>query len=313
MYFYAKLREKSVKTLSKIFLLCYNAGVETKSAKLLGVDFGLKRVGLAVCDGMRILATPLPAIKTSSMRMSIDEVARAAQENGAGGIVVGLPLNLDGSESVQSGRARAFARNLEKVSGLRVELFDERLTTVEADGLLKEAGVKSAQKRAELVDSMSAVVILQSYIDNNKTNTETIMAEKKSANEKEQDVEVFDDDEVITLTDDDGNPVDFYEVACIEYKGDFYALMQPVEPMEGLGEDEALIFKVREEDEDNDVFEPVYDESVLEAVFNEYLNAMAEAEEGCDCCECDDCKGEHDCEDEHDCEGDCCEHHHHGE
>lgn len=130
-------------------------------------------------------------------------------------------------------------------------------------------------------------------------------------NQTENDVEIIDEDEVITLYDDDNKPVKFYEVACIEYKGDFYALMQPVEPMEGLGEDEALIFKVREEDEDNDVFEPVTDENVLEAVFNEYLNAVAEAEDGCDCCDCgcdhEGCDHDHG----HDCcdgEGCNCEH-----
>lgn len=120
------------------------------------------------------------------------------------------------------------------------------------------------------------------------------------AENKNGDVELIDEDEIITLYDDDNNPVKFYEVACIEYQGEFYALMQPVEPMEGLGEDEALIFKVREEDEDNDVFEPVTDESVLDAVFNEYLNAMADAEDGCGCgcgCDCDDDCG---CEHEHD-------------
>lgn len=287
--------------------MCYNAIVEAKSAKLLGVDFGLKRMGLSVCDGSRILATPLPAVNTSSMRMSIDKAAQAAKENGVGGIVVGLPLNLDGTESVQSGRARAFARKLQKATGLEVALYDERLTTVEADEMLREAGVKNAQKRKTLVDSMSAVVILQSYIDKNKTDTETNMSDKKQTPENEKDVEVFDDEEIITLTDDDGNPVDFYEVACIEYKGDFYALMQPVEPMEGLGDDEALIFKVSEEDEENDIFEPVYDESILEAVFNEYLNAMADAEDGCDHCDCEECADDCDCEGEEHCD---CEHHH---
>ncbi len=101
------------------------------------------------------------------MRTSIDRVAAAAKEQCVGGIVVGLPLNLDGSESVQSGRARAFARNLGKVTGLPVELFDERLTTVEADELLIEAGVTKAAERAKLIDSMAAKVILQGYIDNN--------------------------------------------------------------------------------------------------------------------------------------------------
>ena len=136
--------------------------------KILGVDFGLKRVGLAVCDSLHILATPLPVYNTKSMRNTIDHVASVAKEHEVGRIVVGLPLNLDGTESVQSGRARAFARNLGKVTGLPVELFDERLTTVEADELLIEAGVKKAADRAKLVDSMSAKVILQGYIDNNK-------------------------------------------------------------------------------------------------------------------------------------------------
>lgn len=147
--------------------MCYNVSVESGD-KILGVDFGLKRVGLAVCDSLHILATPLPVYHTKSMRNTIDHVASVAKDNEVRRIVVGLPLNLDGTESVQSGRARAFARNLGKVTGLPVELFDERLTTVEADELLIEAGVRKAADRAKLVDSMSAKVILQGYIDNNK-------------------------------------------------------------------------------------------------------------------------------------------------
>lgn len=129
------------------------------------------------------------------------------------------------------------------------------------------------------------------------------------AENQNQDVELLDEDEIITLYDDDNKPVKFYEVACVEYQGEFYALMQPVEPMEGLGEDEALIFKVREEDEDNDVFEPVTDERVLDAVFDEYLRAAAEAADECGC----GCGCEHDCDCDHDdcgCDG---EHHNHGD
>ncbi|MBD5132265.1 MAG: DUF1292 domain-containing protein [Clostridiales bacterium] len=121
------------------------------------------------------------------------------------------------------------------------------------------------------------------------------------AENQEENVEII-DEETITLYDDNNNPVDFNEVAVIEYEGEFYALMQPVEPMEGLGEDEAIIFKIIQKDDDTDEFVPVTDESVLDAVFNEYLKAEAEC---CDC-DCDECG---DCEDD-DC--DCgCEHHHH--
>ena len=155
------------KTLPLIAFLCYNVSVD-KGKRLLGVDFGLKRVGYAVCDSMHVLATPLCVYHTKSMRDTIDYTAKLCVEQEVGGIVVGLPLNLDGSESVQSGRARALARNLQKVTGLPVELFDERLTTVEADELLLEAGIKRAADRAKLVDSMAAKVILQSYIETDK-------------------------------------------------------------------------------------------------------------------------------------------------
>ena len=159
--------KKIVKDIAFTPIKCYNDAVGMEG-RLLGVDFGLKRVGLAVCDSGHIVATPLPVCYTKSMRISIDSVARVAKDKEVNGVVVGLPFNMDGSESVQSGRAKAFARNLGKVTGLPVELFDERLTTVEADELLKEAGVSKAAERAKLVDSMAAKVILQCYIDNNK-------------------------------------------------------------------------------------------------------------------------------------------------
>lgn len=115
-----------------------------------------------------------------------------------------------------------------------------------------------------------------------------------------ENVELIDDD-IITLYDDDNKPVEFYQVACVEYEDEFYALLQPVEPMEGLGEDEALIFRlVEQEDGESDLFVPVEDEELLNAVFDEYLRASADEESCCGC---------HDCGDGCDCDGDCdCDH-----
>ena len=117
-----------------------------------------------------------------------------------------------------------------------------------------------------------------------------------------ENVELIDDD-IITLYDDNNKPVEFYQVACVEYEDEFYALLQPVEPMEGLGEDEALIFKlVEQEDDDSDLFVPVEDEELLNAVFDEYLRAVADDACGCGCHDCD-CDGDCDCD--HDGCGDC--------
>ena len=118
--------------------------------------------------------------------------------------------------------------------------------------------------------------------------------------EHDENVEIMDEDEVVTLYDDNGEPVDFYEVACVEYEGGYYALLEPVEEMEGVEEGEVFIFKIEESDKENeeDKFIPVEDEALLDAVFEEYLRVAEDC--GCDCDEC----GHHDhCHDDGcDCE-----------
>lgn len=111
-------------------------------------------------------------------------------------------------------------------------------------------------------------------------------------------VQLIDDEEIITLFDEDDNPMDFYEVAVVEYEGELYALLQPAEEIEGIAEDEVLIFRIGEgeaegeEGEDEDYFYPVEDETVQEAVFEEYLRATADGCDG-DCSACDaDCEEE---------------------
>lgn len=125
-------------------------------------------------------------------------------------------------------------------------------------------------------------------------------------NEEKENVEVFEDEEVVMLYDENENPVDFYEVACIDHEGDFYALLEPVEPMEGLEEGDVLIFKIVEGEDGEDSFEPVQDEELLNAVFDEYLRCAADHECGCGCEECghDCCDHDHD----HECGCDECKH-----
>ena len=132
--------------------------------RILGVDYGDSRVGLAVSDEMRVLASPLPPLQTGSMRKTIDEVAKIARETGAAVIVVGLPLNMNGTEGPQAGKVRAFGNKLGEVSGAEIVYKDERLTTVQAHRAFDQAGV-SKSRRSRLVDSVSAQIILQSYLD----------------------------------------------------------------------------------------------------------------------------------------------------
>ena len=135
--------------------------------RMLGVDYGDARIGLSVSDELETLASPLVTLKSESMRKNIDAVAEAAAEEKVLRIVIGLPLNMDGSEGARASKTRSFGRVLEKVSGLPVEYFDERLTSVEAEEIMESVGVKK-NKRKNLVDRIAAQLILQSYLDASK-------------------------------------------------------------------------------------------------------------------------------------------------
>lgn len=131
------------------------------------MDYGDARIGVATCDEGEVLASAKPTIAVKRMRDGIDAVARLAKAEAVGRIVVGLPLNMDGSEGERAQKVRAFGRVLEKVSGLKVDYFDERLTTVEADSIMDEVGVKKS-KRKEIIDGIAAAIILQGYLDHYK-------------------------------------------------------------------------------------------------------------------------------------------------
>lgn len=134
---------------------------------MLGVDYGDARIGVATCDELEILATARDTIRSESMRKNIDAIAAIAKAENAERIVVGLPLNMDGSEGTRASKTRSFGKVLEKVSGIEVVYFDERLTSVEADERMDEANVRKL-KRKGLVDRIAAAIILQSYLDSYK-------------------------------------------------------------------------------------------------------------------------------------------------
>ena len=135
--------------------------------KMLGVDYGDARIGLSVCDELEILATPLCTVKSESMRKNIDKVAEIAKRESVQKIVLGLPLNMDGTEGVRASKTRSFGNVLQKVSGVPVEYFDERLSSVEAEEIMETVQLKKS-KRKNVIDRIAAQIILQSYMDANK-------------------------------------------------------------------------------------------------------------------------------------------------
>jgi putative Holliday junction resolvase len=131
---------------------------------LLGLDLGTKTIGVAVSDTRRSLATPLETLPRGKFTADAERLAAIAAGRGAGGFVLGLPRNMDGTEGPRAQASRAFGRNLARATGLPVALWDERLTTVAAERSLIEADA-SRRRRAEVIDRMAAALILQGALD----------------------------------------------------------------------------------------------------------------------------------------------------
>ncbi|MCC2110556.1 MAG: Holliday junction resolvase RuvX [Hyphomicrobiales bacterium] len=132
--------------------------------RLLGLDLGTKTIGLALSDVMRSIASPLETIKRTKFSADADRLLTLCRDNDVGGLVIGLPLNMDGSEGPRAQSTRAFVRNLAARAELPIAYWDERLSTAAVTRTLIEAD-RSRARRAELVDKMAAAYILQGALD----------------------------------------------------------------------------------------------------------------------------------------------------
>jgi len=132
--------------------------------RVLGLDVGSRRIGIAVSDALGITAQGLETLERKNKRWDFEHLRRVIREHEVKEIVVGLPLRMSGVEGIQSEKMRAFAEDLEKKFKLPVHLWDERLTSAEANRFLRETEL-SIEKRGKAVDRMAAVLILQGWME----------------------------------------------------------------------------------------------------------------------------------------------------
>lgn len=135
--------------------------------KILAVDYGDARTGLAMCDRTEFLASPIGIIEEKSYAKVIEKIVHASREYEAGMIVVGLPKNMDGTEGARAEKTRKMVDMLKKIVDIPVEMWDERSTTVSAASILTENGT-FGKKRKEVLDAVAATVILESYMSYRK-------------------------------------------------------------------------------------------------------------------------------------------------
>lgn len=138
-----------------------------KAKKLLGVDFGMARTGLAHSDDLGIFAIGMGNVKSYNREKAAAEVAAKAAEIGAETIVIGKPVNMDGTSGEKVALVEEFASLIATHTDIPIEFYDERLSTVSAHRFLSDSGLKT-KKHKDIVDSLAAEIILQSYMDSKK-------------------------------------------------------------------------------------------------------------------------------------------------
>jgi len=136
-------------------------------ARLLGLDLGTKTIGLAISDRDLTVGSPLETLRRAKFAQDAAALAKICAERRIGGLVLGLPVNMDGSEGARCQSVRQFARNLAEVAGLDlpVAFWDERLSTAAVERLLVQEADMSRRRRAQVVDKMAAAYILQGALD----------------------------------------------------------------------------------------------------------------------------------------------------
>ncbi len=144
-----------------------STGLSPGHRRILSLDFGSKTIGLAVSDPLGITAQGLPTLRRKNKRTDFGTLADLIRRYEIAEIVLGLPLHMSGRAGIQAERAQLFAEDLRKHFGLPVHLWDERLTSAEANRVLRESEM-SIRRRGEVVDRLAAVLILQSFLESRR-------------------------------------------------------------------------------------------------------------------------------------------------
>ena len=241
--------------------------------RLLGLDYGSKTVGVAVTDPLGYTAQPLETItrkEENKLRRTLARIEQLVGEYQIEKIVLGYPVNMDGSAGERAELALAFKAMLERRTKLEVIMQDERLTTVAADEILQECGMPR-EKRKTVIDQVAAGLILQDFMENTKKGSKLADSESDTRLGKRKDWRRRMEDKII-LTADDGTDVTFYVIEETRLGASNYLLVADSDDEDA----ECLILKDTSRDEDPEaVYELVEDETELDAVskvFEELLS-----------------------------------------
>ncbi len=229
--------------------------------RIVALDVGDRRIGIAVSDPLGITAQPLETYTRIGYGPDVRHIAQIAKTYETDQILCGLPRNMDGTQGFQVEKVREFADKLEE-QGLVISFYDERMTTMLAEGALLEANMRR-EDRKKKVDMVAAVMILQSYLD--------AQSFVSSDGDKEEDEEEYEDG-ILEMIDEDGNPIRFYLSANIRYADEDYVLLTCAEDTEDVAQDESFIMRCTTDADGEPCYQSLEDEALIAAVYEAYLS-----------------------------------------
>ena len=242
--------------------------------RILALDVGDRRIGVAVSDSLGLTAQPIETYTRVGYGPDVRHIAALAAQYDTSRILCGLPRNMDGTQGGQVQKVRDFAAQLEQ-AGLSVEYYDERMTTMVAESALLEANMSRADRKKK-VDMVAAVVILQSYLDAQAARTAAQQhdEDEPAAQEQENDGVLggAQDGDVLEMEDEDGNVLLFELSAEIEYKGEQYVLLVCTQGAGDVQENESVIMRCVTDEDGAPCYQSLDDERLIDAVYAAYLH-----------------------------------------
>ena len=249
--------------------------------RVLALDVGERRIGVAVSDPMGWTAQGVETIFTRGTEKDVARIGELLRQYDTDRLVVGLPRSLSGATGPQAERIMAFAGHL-TANGWQVRYQDERLTTAQAHRTLIEGDVKRADRK-QVVDKLAATYILQSFLDAGgwkeepaRRNITDVQIWKGGLPVENNNMEM---DNIIELVDENDNPIRFEHIMTVQYGGEDYVLLAPIDPTEDMEEDEVLVLRIDNDENGDEIYVNVEDDEVVQKVFEKYLEIVESDEE----------------------------------
>ena len=234
--------------------------------RIICLDIGDARIGVAVSDATRLIATPIDTIYRVGWGPDTKKVVEICQQYETTQVLAGWPLNMDGTAGFQSEKVKNFCAQLEK-AGLTVYYQDERLTTVTATNALIEGNMHRAERKHN-VDKVAAAVILQQWLDTQRNRQQTQQMQQEESKMDENIIELIDDES--------GESVQFLHLATLLHEGKEYIAVTDAE----VDDEECGVFFMEIVTEDGaDSYSPVEDEALQEALFQQFVAMMDEEDD----------------------------------